>query len=212
MDPSENQLDRTAAGASEGVDGRVAQAKAAGDPSELLSVYRPYLSRLASDGLGANLRQRLDADDVVQEVCLRVAKGFAGFVGMTESEWLGWLRVLVRNAINDLARQHTGPSRDVQRTQAFSQPEGDGAASMSWFQPAAGSLTASAIAIEGEWAVRVKAAIERLPEEERLAVRLRFVEGKKLTEVAAGCGKRPDATVGLLRRALKRLRADLGMP
>jgi RNA polymerase sigma-70 factor (ECF subfamily) len=53
-------------------------------------------------------------------------------------------------------------------------------------------------------------AIERLPESQREAVRLHYLEGMKLSEVAKRLDKSTGAIAGLLHRGMKTLRQQLG--
>ena len=56
----------------------------------------------------------------------------------------------------------------------------------------------------------VHEAIDALPEEYRQAVRLRFLEGKSLEEIAELMGRSPRAVQGLVDRAKEKMRATLG--
>ena len=53
-------------------------------------------------------------------------------------------------------------------------------------------------------------ALASLPDDYRQAIRLRYVEGRTLAEVAKSVGRSEDATRGLLHRAKRKLRDAMG--
>ena len=57
---------------------------------------------------------------------------------------------------------------------------------------------------------RLLAAMESLPQEQREALRLRYVEGQSSKEIGARLGKSDGAVRVLLTRSLQRLRSLLG--
>ncbi|MBA3480185.1 MAG: hypothetical protein H0T51_00085 [Pirellulales bacterium] len=63
--------------------------------------------------------------------------------------------------------------------------------------------------IKAEAALDLANALEALPDDQRLAVRMRHLEGRSLTEIAESLAKSPAAVAGLIRRGVHRLREDL---
>ena len=64
----------------------------------------------------------------------------------------------------------------------------------------------SGLAVRTEELVRLAQALVRLPDDQRTAVELHHLTGLTVSEVAAELGRTRPAIVGLLFRALKRLR------
>jgi RNA polymerase sigma-70 factor (ECF subfamily) len=62
----------------------------------------------------------------------------------------------------------------------------------------------------GENVLKMAEAVERLPETQREAIRLHYLEGMKLSEVAEQLDKSAGAIAGLLHRGMKTLRQQLG--
>ena len=57
--------------------------------------------------------------------------------------------------------------------------------------------------------LKMAEAVENLPESQREAIRLHYLEGLKLSEVAEITGKSSGAVAGLLHRGMKTLRQQL---
>jgi RNA polymerase sigma-70 factor (ECF subfamily) len=59
--------------------------------------------------------------------------------------------------------------------------------------------------MRGEQRLLLEQALEQLPEEQREAVRLKYLEQATLSETAARLGKTEDAVSGLLQRGMAKL-------
>src|SRR5690349_3733338 len=66
----------------------------------LLTLYRNYLTILATTQLDARLRRRVSPSDLVQEAMLGAYRDFPKFRGSTERELLGWLRQILINCLH----------------------------------------------------------------------------------------------------------------
>jgi RNA polymerase sigma-70 factor (ECF subfamily) len=71
----------------------------------LLEGARSYLRMLARVQIGRELQSKLDADDVLQEVFLRVHQAIGRFRGETQEEFLAWLRGILANVLADQIRR-----------------------------------------------------------------------------------------------------------
>ena len=67
----------------------------------------------------------------------------------------------------------------------------------------------SSRAMRGEAAVRLAQAMDRLPIDQCEAIRLRYLEGSSLTQIATEMQRSEVAAAGLLKRGLRGLRNDL---
>src|SRR5262245_38146992 len=72
----------------------------------LLESYRNYLKLLARMGIGADLRAKVDASDVVQEALLKAHRHFEQFQGTSEAELVAWLRQILTRCLQDLTRTY----------------------------------------------------------------------------------------------------------
>lgn len=176
------------------------QSARAGDRSalgKLLDRYRPLLKARAHDSLGADLRVRLDESDIVQQVCLSAQDAIARFEGSSEPELVQWLLRIVEHTVLHVAeRERQAEKRAIDREVRES----------GRLQQAADPHTSpSRQAIRSEQRQLLEQALEQLPEEQRAAVRLKYLEQATLSETAQQLGKSEDAVSGLLQRGMARL-------
>ncbi len=169
----------------------------AGDVSAFETLVRRYSGMVFA--LAARLVGPLDAEDVVQETFLRAWRGLSGFRG--ESSLKTWLYSIALNRVRD--RRGT-----LARLRALFDAEGPGGDGPDFSLVdglADGGLTPEENAARAEERRRLRKAIAALPEEFRLAVVLRDLEGLSYEEVASVL----EVPVGTVRSRLARGRAIL---
>src|SRR5262249_53520106 len=181
---------------------RAAMSSPAGDWS--LERYRAYLQFLARQRLGGWPHCKLSASDVVQETLLKAHQHRDQFRGQTEAEWRGWLRRILANTVAEAARK-LPEERAIGRAleESSSQLE-------AWLSE---QTSPSAHVQRDEPLLRVAEALAQLPEDERTALELRYLQTPRwsLAEIAKEL-QRPSAkaVAGLLSRGLEKLRRLLG--
>jgi len=170
-----------------------------------LEGYRDYLRALARAQLGAGLRGKLDASDLVQQTILLAHARRSQFRGATEAEWRGWLRTILANALSAAAREFETAARDLRRERSLEAALEESSAGLEGLL-AADQSSPSEGAARGEDLLRLARALRKLPDDQRRAVELHHLKGLTVAEVAAAVGRTRPAVVGLLFRGLKRLR------
>ena len=173
----------------------------------LLALYRPALKVIAEQMVGPALQRREDASDIVQRTVLEAYAAFEQFNGGSESEFSAWLKQILRRNVTNLVRDNRAAKRDVRKEQYLDAAENS--CSVTWMQPAGRGTSPSMRLIKAEAALNLTAAIEALPESQRIAVRMRHLQGQSLDEIAATMNKTPAAVAGLIRRGLATLRERL---
>lgn len=177
------------------------------DPA-IVAQYEPYLRMLARTRMRRAYQAKIGASDMVQQVMMQAVQGFEGFRGSTEAELLAWLRQILAHHLCHLDRDLHRDKRDIRREQSMEQ-----------------KLAASTMRLEGllagndpspsqhfafgESIIRLSQEIAKLPEAQANAVRLHYLEGMKLSEVASEMDKSTGAVAGLLHRGMKALRKQL---
>jgi RNA polymerase sigma-70 factor (ECF subfamily) len=131
---------------------------------------------------------------------------FDRFEGSQEAEFLAWLEQIHKNNAFEAARHHVkAAKRAVTREQSRGGEQTTGA-----YFPPAKAATPSNRVIRREEEEELVAALDHLLADQREAVRLKYLEGCTLAEIAARMQRSEEAAAGLLKRGLKTLRKHLG--
>ena len=135
------------------------------------------------------IRNDHEAEDLVQEACLRALKSFEGFRG---GDPRAWLLTIVRNSCYTWLEQNRLPELTTPFEEEIHTPEEH-------------SQSPEAFLLENADASRVKGALEELPPEFREAIVLRELEGMSYKEIAELCGIPVGTVMSRLARARQRL-------
>jgi RNA polymerase sigma-70 factor, ECF subfamily len=174
---------------------------------EALEACRAYLLKIAEQDLDPALRPKGGASDLVQQTFLEAQRDFARFTGGSEQELLAWLRQLLRNNLANFARDYrqTGKRR-IDREVALDTPDSSGGPAG---QVPADTTSPSGHAAADEQAEMVRRTLERLPEDYRRVLTLRYQEGRSFDEIAQLLGRSSNAARKLWARAVERLEEEL---
>lgn len=157
--------------------------------------------------LSDQLRRRLEAEDILQDVLTRAIQSIANqpFVG---DDPFPWLIQIVEHQIIDAHRFHFGAQkRDAAKEMGINavakDPEDQ---NHDFFDLLVASFTTPSQAFSRNIRLeRLHNAVKALPEESRQAIQLRYIEGKSGQEIAKVLGKSHGAVRVLLTRSLQRL-------
>jgi RNA polymerase sigma-70 factor (ECF subfamily) len=139
------------------------------------------------------LRSEHDAQDVVQEACLRAYRAFAQFRG---DDGRCWLLAIVRNACRSWLDRN-------RRDEPQALPDDD------WDLPPDTDADPERQMLRRASGDEVRAAIDALPGEFREAIVLRELEGLSYKQIAAVAGVPVGTVMSRLARARKRLEHQL---
>jgi RNA polymerase sigma-70 factor (ECF subfamily) len=151
---------------------------------------------------------KVGASDMVQQVMLQAFQGLDGFRGETEAEFRGWLRQILAHHLCHLDRDMHRDKRDVRREQSMEQKLAQSSMRLEGLL-AGDAPTPSQNVMIGEHVIKLSAAVDGLPEAQATAIRLHYLEGLKLAEVAEAMERTPGAIAGLMHRGMKTLREQL---
>ena len=172
---------------------------------DLLEEYRGFLRIIADQEIGQLLGRRVDPSDVVQQTFLKAQRGFKHFEGSAEPELSAWLKQILHNNIKGLVRDHVyAQKRAVEREQPLNRA--NDSAVLFWHEPVGNQSTPSQQAVRGEQAIRLARILHDLPENQRRAVELRFLQGQRLDKIAEDLDCTYAAAAGLVKRGLGTLR------
>ena len=170
-----------------------------------LEQFRPYLRLLARSQLAPRLRGKLDPSDLVQQTLLKAHARREQFRGRTEAECAAYLCGILTHNLADVLRHYGAAGRDVAAERTLSAGDGSSGEWDGWL--AAPGSTPSQHAQRDEELLGLARALAQLPEEQRVAVELKHLQGYSVEEISRELGHSTAAVGGLLRRGLHRLRS-----
>ena len=152
------------------------------DPA-IVARYEPYLRMLAKVQMRRALQAKIGESDIVQQTMLQAVQAIDQFRGTGDAEFRGWLRQILARHLCHLDRDFRRDKRDVRREQSMQQQLAKSSMRLEGLLAGDGPTPSQNVAL-GENVVRIALAIEQLPEAQREAIRLHYIEGMKLSEVA----------------------------
>ncbi|MBV9123334.1 MAG: sigma-70 family RNA polymerase sigma factor [Planctomycetes bacterium] len=172
-----------------------------------LEPFRSYLNLLARLHLDPRLRGKVDLSGVVQQSLWEASQVLArrGSEGQPAAPLL---RRLLANNLADEVRKCYADKRDAARDQSLEAALQESSARLEAFLAAEDS-SPSRRAERTEDLARLAAALEALPEAQRRAVELHYLQGRPLADVARELGRTKAAIAGLLHRGLDALKSTL---
>ncbi|MDB5352194.1 MAG: sigW 16 [Planctomycetota bacterium] len=185
----------------------------AGSPEalgEVLEACRFYLLGVAGREMDAGLRMKGGASDLVQETFLEAQRDFAQFRGESESELLAWLRRLLLNNMANFHRHYK--ETDKRRASLEVGLGGDDSARGPGPMLSDGAPTPSVQMMADEQVQELRRAMDKLPEDQRQILALRYQEGRSFEEIGALMGRSSNAARKLWGRAVERLQEELDAP
>jgi len=170
-----------------------------------LGRYRDYLRLLARLHLDPLLQGKVDPSDAVQEALLKAQQCLDQFRGTTEAEEAAWLRAILASTLAGLLRRFTRQQRDaaLERSLHASLDQSSGRLE-AWLADKEESPS-DQIARQ-ELLLRLAAALEALPLDQRTVIELRYLHGQSIAAIEQATGRSNASVAGLLRRGLDRLR------
>jgi RNA polymerase sigma-70 factor (ECF subfamily) len=154
--------------------------------------------------LDPRLKAELEASDVVQDTFLKAIEKLNQFHGQGEGGRIKWLIAIARTTAIDLIREKTAKKKDVRRNQSIDAALAESSARWDKFLGTDDGRPDQE-AERREFLVRLAAAMEKLPDDQRDAVLLLHLMGGKLAEAAVQLERSETAVSKLLRRGLDKL-------
>jgi RNA polymerase sigma-70 factor (subfamily 1) len=179
--------------------------------ASFLQSHRPQLMAFIERQLGTALRRKVEPDDIFQETSAEAVRALPT-TDLGERDPFSWLCQIAERRIIDLHRRFF----DAQKRDAGREvPLGSGGGTES--RPAglinmlvASMTTPSQAFSRNAREALLQEALQKLPEEQREALRMRYVENLPSKQIAEKLGKTDAAVRVMLTRSLKKLQDLLG--
>jgi RNA polymerase sigma-70 factor (ECF subfamily) len=173
---------------------------------QVLSQYHFYLLEIARRELGRDLQPKGGASDIVQETFLEAQRIFPRFAGRSDDEIRAWLRCLLLHRTAKVGRRFRAThKRRLAREVSLDAPCMPAASRV----PAAAMPTPSAHLMARERQEVLRRAMDRLPEDYRRVMVLRYQKEMTFDEIGRDMRRSGDAVRMLWARALERLKHEL---
>jgi RNA polymerase sigma-70 factor (ECF subfamily) len=177
----------------------------------LVDRYRERLEALVHLRLGKRLRQKVEPEDVLQEVYLRALPALQSFQWTDKGSFFRWLGAIAEHVIQDLARRHLEAEKRALSHERSLEREivGEGEDERERVFEAR-DASPSEILRRWERFERLEAALDRLHPDHREVIILSVVRGLPTREIAERMHRSPEAVGMLLLRAVRKLREEFG--
>jgi len=174
---------------------------------QTLDQCREFLLGIARGAIGPGLRGKGGASDLVQDTFLEAQRRFGQFDGETTGQLRAWLRSLLLHKAAKLGRRyHCTQKRRLSRER----PLGDDRPSaVHPSHVAAPGPTPSVQVMCDEQQRRLLEAIDRLPDDYRTVMSLRYQESLAFDEIGRRLERSADAARMLWARAVDRLKQEM---
>ena len=170
--------------------------------AEFLVAHRRQLLAFIERQLGAALRRKVEVDDAFQEVSVEALPG----AEFEHRDPFGWLCQIAERRIVDAHRRLFGAQkRDAGREVPLGRPGGDTEHAAIIDLLVASMPTATQALSRKDREVRLLEALATLPDDQREALRMRYVENLPSKDIAGRLGKSAGSVRVMLTRALARL-------
>jgi RNA polymerase sigma-70 factor (subfamily 1) len=171
---------------------------------------RPRLIAHIHHRMGADLRRRIDAEDVLQETLVSAFSQMR-MTDLKDRDLFRWLCRIAEIRLIDMARHHRAAKRSTRRDVSAQAPAGNSSRTGAHLGDllAASLTTPSGAAMRDEREAKLNALLAELPSGLREMLRLRFAEGLGSREIAEKLGKTDEAVRAAVSRALRQLQAKL---
>lgn len=173
--------------------------------AETLERYRAYLTLLARLHLPPRLRAKLDASDIVQQTMMEAHQAAKAFAGTNDEEWIAWLRKILAHNLADALKRFSTGKRSVEREESLSRSLAKSSVRLERFL-ATDEPSPSQRAVANEKLLQLAEALAKLPDDQRVAVELKHLQGWPVKGIAELLGKGEEAVGGLLYRGVRKLR------
>src|SRR5262249_43291769 len=172
------------------------------DKEPSMERFRDQLRLLARAELDARLQGKIDPSDLVQQTLLEAYQARERFRGQCEAELAAWLRRILAHNLADVVRRYGAAARDVALERSLEASLADSASRLDvWLAEERSSPSQQLV--RREQLGRLYEALMKLPEDQRIAMEGKHLQGLSVEKISQQMGKTVAAVGGLLRRGMR---------
>lgn len=185
-----------------------------GDQAAMQQLFCKHFDRLHQHiqfRLGREAPDELHSEDVLQEAFVHAVRDMQKCQATTDASFLAWLKGIADNRFRDALKRKQTQKRGGDRNRIIAVRTDDASSLKPLVDLLCDSVdTPSVDAAAGEAIKAIQAGLATLPDDQRVAVSLRYIEGRSIEEVAAHMERTPAAVRGLLHRGKLVLKEAMG--
>ena len=174
----------------------------------LLYRHRKRLLAYIESHCPQELRASLETQDILQDTWLKAIRSISGFHATASDSIYPWLVKIARNVMADQIKYLKSTKRNKRQITGATDDENASIVRL-LEQLAMYKRTPSKSASSHELMATLDSAIERLPKDQATALRLRYLSGWNVKEVAQTMSRSSGSVSMLCNRALKSLRWEM---
>lgn len=171
----------------------------------LVVLYHPRLKARLLRQMDAVMRSKLEPEDILQQVYMEAFRAIGHFEHQGPDSFLRWMYAILDRKLIDEHRALRAERRDVRR-EAKPGTSGQTTYIDLLARVTAGGGSPSQVVRKEEALDVLEACVAALPEHYREVIRMRFIEGRPVAEVAANLKRTVGSIHMICHRALKQLR------
>jgi RNA polymerase sigma-70 factor (ECF subfamily) len=176
----------------------------------LLVLYHPRLRARLLRQMDQVMRSKIEPEDILQQVYLEVFRAIDNFKYQGKDSFLRWMFTILDRKLIDEHRALRAERRDVRREVSGGAPS---AGQTTYVDLMARVMTdgssPSQVVRRNEALGAMSACLASLPEHYRQVIRMRFMEGRPVAEVAESLGRSIGSIHMICHRALRQLREQV---
>jgi len=175
---------------------------------EFAETRRRQLLAFIDRHVGAALRRKLELDDIWQETVTEAVRSLPA-IDLGDRDPFGWLCQIAERRIIDAHRKLFGAQkRDAGREVPLDTGSGADATRAGLIHMLVASMTTASQAFSRDQReIKLTMALDKLPEDQRAALKMRYLEGLPSKEIAQRLGKTDGAVRVMLTRSLSKLQS-----
>ena len=173
----------------------------------LLVLYHPRLRARLLRKMDAAIKSKIEPEDILQQVYLEVFRAIGQFTYQGKDSFLRWMCAILDRKLIDEYRALRAERRDIRREVKAAPPSAQKTTYIDLMARMMADVgTASQVVRKDEALAVLTACVAGLPEHYRDVIKMRFIEGRPVADVAQTLDRSIGSVHMICHRALKQLR------